>query len=197
MKKILVLFVLATAIANAQLSDKNVYFGLFFSGNATLFNAEPKIGNISPDYGYGYGAFLRLRKKAIFAEFELGYSQHKIIVEPDIVGTTIKSNFALGGVDLSGMIGWRVVGIGRLGNFRIFTGYNYGHYSQVSIESNGSQVNDASINSGNSGIIVGTGVDLWKVVLNIKYVYGFSDLSNDKDQNLNSRYATVLLGFKF
>ena len=197
MKKILLLFVLFAANSQAQVLDKNVYFGLLITGNGTQLNAGPSIGKITPDYGFGASAFLRLRKRFVYFEAEVGYAQHKIIVSPDIAGSTVISNYSLSGLDLSAMLGWRVVGIGKLGNFRIFTGINYGRYSDVSIESNSAQVNDSSIETSNTGVIGGLGVDLWKIVFNIKYIHGISNISNTKDQSTKSQYVSVSLGYKF
>ena len=197
MKKVLLLFVLLSAISQAQVFDKNVYFGLLFTTNGTVFKADPSIGTITPDFGYGGSAFLRLKKGAVFFEAEAGYLQHQVIVSPDIAGTPVKSNYSLAGADLTAMVGWRVIGIGKLGNFRVFAGFNYGNYSKVSIKNNGTQVNDASVNTGNSSIVGGLGVDLWKVVLNFKYIHGISDISNVADQKINSQCISASLGFKF
>ena len=197
MKKILFLSLMYSITTKAQLLDKNVYFGLLGTGNATVFHADPSMGKISPDYGYGLGAFLRLRVRKIFTEFELGYSDHKVMVAPDIQGSTVSTNYSLSGLDLSAQLGWRVLGIGKLGNLRIFAGYNYCHYSEVTAKSNGAQKNNPSITVGNSGVVIGTGIDIWKIVLNVKYIYGISNLSNTSGQDLNSRSVGVSLGYKF
>lgn len=197
MKTICFFLIFCSTMLQSQIFEQKVYFGVLGTTNATFFDASPSIGSITPDLGYGVSAFLRLRKGSVYAEFEAGYASHKIIVSPNINGTTVNSNYSLAGADLNVSIGWRVVGIGRLGNFRLFTGFNYGNYSNVSIKSNGSQVNDSSVNSGNSGIIGGMGFDFWKVILNLKYVYGISDLNNTSNQIINSRYASVSLGYKF
>lgn len=197
MKTLFLLLVICMSSMQAQIFEQKVYFGLLATANSTYFDASPSIGSISPDLGYGFSAFLRLRKGSVYGEFEAGYSSHEINVSPDITGTQVSSRYSLAGADLSVLLGWRVVGIGRLGNFRLFTGYNYGNYSKVSIKSNGSQVNDSSIDSGNSGLVGGLGFDFWKIILNLKYVHGLSDISKISNQKINSQYASVSLGYKF
>ena len=196
-KKILLLFVLISGTAQSQILDKKVNFGLLFNANGTSLVADPGIGKISPDLAFGGSAFLRIRARAIYMEAEVGFTSHHVLVKPDIAGTNIESGIQMSGLDLSAIFGWRVVGIGRLGNFRIFTGYNYVHYSRVSVESNSSQVNDASISTGNSGIIGGLGVDLWKIVFNVKYIHGISNISSEQDQTIKSQCVSLSLGYKF
>jgi hypothetical protein len=197
MKKVIVLFVLMSGIASAQFRDKNLHFGILLSANSTAFKADPGIGEISSDRGYGASAFLRLKALIFFGEVEIGYMEHKVIVAPVLAGTTVNSNYSLSGLDLTGILGWRVIGIGSLGNFRLFAGLNYGNYSKVSIESNGAKQNDSSINTGNTSVVGGLGLDLWRIVFNAKYLYGVSNLSSIKDQTLQSRGINVSLGLKF
>ncbi len=197
MNKIIFVCLLFVSVASAQIREKNLHFGLLLSGNGTSFKADPAIGDISPDFGYGASAFIRVKASMVFAEVEIGYMQHKVIVAPKIAGTTVNSNYTLSGLDLTGLVGWRVVGIGSLGNFRLFAGINYGNYSKVSIESNGAQQNDSSINTGNTSVVGGLGLDLWRIVFNAKYLYGVSNLSSLKDQTLQSRGINISLGYKF
>lgn len=197
MKKVIVLLMLFVGSASAQLRDKNFHLGILFSGNSTGFTADPTIGEITPDFGYGASAFARLRFLMLYGELEIGYMEHKVIVAPVTSSSTVNSNYTLSGLDLTGLIGWRVFGIGSLGNLRLFTGLNYGNYTKISIESNGAQQNNGSVNKGNTGIVGGIGVDLWKIVLNMKYIYGLSNLTSEADHTINSQCTSISLGFKF
>lgn len=197
MKKTVLLLFLLTALGIKSQVIKPFSFGPIITANATTLKAKPSIGNITPEAGFGFGAFARLKILVLYAELDASYSTHKISSSQSISGSNFDYTYALNGLDFSGILGWRVVGIGPLGNFRLFTGYNYCNYSSIKVESNGSKVKDPSINSGNGGLIIGTGVDLWRVVFNLKYVIGLSNLSSVANNELKASSACFSLGFRF
>lgn len=188
-------FLFAVLIGKAQLNPFT--FGFAFTANATSLNAKPGIGTIEPKLGYGASAFARLKILFLYAELEAGYAGHNVNTSQKVNGSDFNYAYSLNGLDLSGILGWRVIGIGPLGNFRLFAGYNFNNYTSIQVKFNGSKVTDPSINTGNSGIIIGTGIDLWKIVFNVKYIIGITDLESSSANELKTNSAAVSLGFKF
>ncbi len=196
MKKLLLVLILAfTFSSDAQV--KPVNFGFLFNTNATSFNAEPRIGEINPQLGFGASAFARVKILILYAELEAGFAGHNVNVNETSSGLNFNYNYSLNGIDVSGILGWRVIGIGPLGNFRLFTGYNIGNFSKITVESNGSSVSNPSINTGNSSLLFGAGVDLWRIVFNLRYNIGTTDLSTLSTQKLKANSATISIGFRF
>jgi len=196
MKKLLLLLLFLSVFGlKAQLSPFS--FGFLFTTNATSFNAKPGIGTISPQPAFGGSAFARLKILILYAELEAGYSSHKVNSSQTLSGSKFEYNYTLDGLDISGILGWRVIGIGPLGNFRIFAGYNFNNFTKITVESNGSVVTDPAINTGNSSFLVGTGVDLWRIVFNFKYNVGLTDLSSLNNQELKANSASISVGFRF
>ncbi len=192
---LIVLFLFTTFSGKTQLNPFT--FGVLFTGNGTMLDAKPKYTSVEPQIGYGVTAFARLKILFLYAELEAGYAGHSVNTVQEVSGTKSSYGYSLKGLDLSGILGWRVIGIGKLGNFRLFTGYNFNNYTSIEVSSGGSQVKDPSINTGNSGIIFGTGVDIWKFILNVKYIMGITDLSSSNTQELKTNFAAVSIGFKF
>ena len=196
MKHILIAIALFVCLsAKSQL--KPFSFGALVTGNTTSFRADPNIGSWEPKLGYGFSGFARLKIFILYAELEAGFSTHNFGSVQEIGGTNYTSNYKLSGIDVSGILGWRVIGIGPLGNFRLFAGYNLNHFSKITEEFNGNSVTNPSINNGNGSFLVGTGVDLWRVVFNLKYNIGLTDLSSLDAQTLKINSPTFSIGLRF
>lgn len=196
MKKAFLLVLLLSAL-NGISQEKLFRFGFLLNSNVTSLNAEPEIGTVNPQLAFGGSAFARLKILFLYAEIDAGFSSHEVNVSNTVLGTNYEYNYNFNGLDLSGILGWRVVGIGKLGNFRLFTGFNINNYTKITVTSNGSSVADPSINTGNSAFLFGTGVDLWRIVFNLKYNIGLTDLSSLSAQEMKSSSFVVSLGIKF
>lgn len=196
MKKNFFLLLLMTALT-AVSQEKPFRFGFLLNTNATTLSADPEIGTIKPQLAFGGSAFARIKILFLYAELDAGFSSHEINVSNTVMGSTFNYNYSLNGLDLSGILGWRVIGIGKIGNFRLFTGYNINNYTKISVTSNGSSVTNPSINTGNSSLLVGTGVDIWRIVFNMKYNIGLTDLSSLSNQEMKASSFVVSLGIKF
>ncbi len=191
------LLLLFTAALSIRAQVKPFSFGFLFTANATSFNAKPGIGEISPQLAYGGSAFARVKILILYAEMEAGFTGHKLNSTQTSAGLAYSSNYSFSGLDVSGILGWRVIGIGPLGNFRIFGGYNIANFSKITVETNGSSVTNPGINTGNGSFLLGTGVDLWRIVFNLKYNIGTSDLSTLSTQELKANFASISIGFRF
>lgn len=191
---ILILILLVSFKANSQ--EKIFRFGFLVNSNLTSLNADPEIGTVSPQLAFGGSAFARVKLLFLYLEFDAGFSSHEVEVSNTISGSKFEYNYTLKGLDLSGILGWRVIGIGKLGNFRLFTGYNINNYTKITVTSNGSSVTDPSINTGNSALLFGTGVDIWRIVFNLKYHIGLTDINSMNNQEMKSSSFVISLGIK-
>jgi hypothetical protein len=196
MKKTILLMLFLSALTGVS-QEKLFRFGFLLNTNVTSLSADPEIGTVSPQLAFGGSAFARLKILFLYAELDAGYSAHEVNVSNTVMGTKFESNYVFNGLDLSGILGWRVIGIGKLGNFRLFTGFNINNYSNIKVTLNGSSVSDPSINTGNSAFLFGTGVDIWRIVFNLKYNIGITDLSSLSTQEMKSNSFVVSLGIKF
>lgn len=83
--------------------------------------------------------------------------------------------------------------MGKLGNVRIFGGYNWKNYSDISANNN---LNPIAIEKNNSSILGGVGVDLWKLTLDYRYLAGVTDI-DASDRSIKTAVSNISLGFKF
>ncbi len=194
-KSILFLLLLASFYGNSQ--EKLFRFGFLLNGNITTLSADPEIGTVSPQLAFGGSAFARVKILFLYAELDAGFSSHEVNVSNTVMGSKYDYTYSLNGLDLSGILGWRVIGIGKMGNFRLFTGFNINNYTKITVTSNGSSVTDPSINTGNSAFLFGTGVDIWRIVFNLKYNIGITDINSLNTQKMKASSFVVSIGIKF
>ncbi|HQQ94927.1 MAG TPA: outer membrane beta-barrel protein [Bacteroidia bacterium] len=191
---ICLLFLMACS-SNAQLNPFS--FGPLITANSTSMKSDPNSGTFNPQIGYGFGAFARLKILFLYAEVDLDYMNRQCNNTLESGGSKAETTFNFGGLDATGILGWRVVGIGPLGNFRLFAGYNYNNFSKLDIKVNGSSVSTKNFSTTNAGLVLGTGVDLWRFVFNFKYTIGLSDLNTLSTQELKANTTSLALGFRF
>jgi len=197
MRKFAVLILLLSVLRIQSQALKPFSWGPILSYNTSNAKAFPDFSSVSPDGGIGLGGFARLKILLLYAEVDVMYATHSFSGHQSISGNSYISSFDLNGFDLSGILGWRVFGIGRLGNFRLFTGYNYQAYSTAELTTNGMPQPTTNLSDSNGNLILGTGFDIWRIVLNVKYLHGFKDLNTLADQELKTRMLNFELGFKF
>ncbi len=196
MKKISLLFLLLFTLQGLS-QEKLFRFGFLLNTNVTTLSADPEIGTVKPQLAFGGSAFARVKILFLYAELDAGFSSKEMIVSNSVSGTKFEYDYSLNGLDLSGILGWRVIGIGKLGNFRLFTGFNLNNYTKVTVTSNGSSVTNPSINTGNNSFVLGTGVDIWRIVFNLKYNFGLTDISSLNNQEIKTTSFIVSMGIKF
>ncbi|MEZ0183030.1 MULTISPECIES: outer membrane beta-barrel protein [Flavobacterium] len=186
MKKfILALFLCVSMNSFAQL----IQFGPQVSYNIT--------SPISSDYSskssgtaMGVAGFARVNLLLFYGQGELGYTQSKFSLSQTGVSST---DYELSGTDATLIAGFKIVPLGKLGNIRIFAGYNWKNYSSIKTNNN---LNLIAIEKNNSSILGGVGVDLWKLTLDYRYLAGISDL-DPSGASLKTGISNFSLGFKF
>lgn len=186
MKKfILAVLLCISANGFAQL----IQFGPQFSYNITSplssdFNSK------SSGTGIGAAGFVRVNLLLFYGQGEFGYAKSKFSV--DAIGTG-ETEYELSGTDATLLVGFKVVPLGKLGNVRIFAGYNWKNYSDIKANNN---LNTIALEKNNGSILGGVGVDLWRLTLDYRYLAGVTDI-DPSNRKLKTAASTISLGYKF
>ncbi|MBW1657114.1 outer membrane beta-barrel protein [Flavobacterium quisquiliarum] len=179
-----------------------VFLCICVNGFAQLIQVGPQIStnitsintnNFSSDHtntGIGFAAFARVNLLLFYGQAEFGYAKSNFSVYQNGVGET---EFKLGGTDASLIAGYKLIPLGKLGNVRIFAGYNWKNYSSISTSNN---LNSIAIDKNNHSIIGGAGVDIWKLTFDIRYLAGLNDIDSSNGE-IKTGVTNFSLGFKF
>lgn len=186
MKRIIIAILLCvTANGFAQL----VQFGPQVSYNITSPISDD-FSSKSAGTGMGIGGFARVNLLSFYGQAEIGYVKSKFNVSQTGISET---EYELTGTDATIMAGLKVVPLGKLGNVRVFAGYNWKSYSNVKVNTN---INYIDIERNNSSILGGVGVDIWKLTFDYRYLAGFTDL-DPSGRKLRTAVSNFSLGYKF
>lgn len=184
-KFILAVFLCICANGFAQL----IQIGPQISTNITSVNAK----NFSSDHtntGIGVAAFARLNLALFYAQGEFGYAKTNFSVYQDGAGET---EFKLRGTDASLIAGFKILPLGKVGNVRLFAGYNWKNYSDINSSNN---INTIAFGKNNHSILGGVGVDVWKLTFDVRYLAGLSDIDASNSE-IKTGVTNLSLGFKF
>ena len=166
-----------------------IQFGPQFTYNITSPITDD-FSSKSSGTGFGAGGFVRVNLFLFYGQGELGYTESKFNLSQTGVGET---EYKLSGTDASLIIGFKILPLGKLGNLRIFAGYNWKSYSDISANNS---LNYVDIESNNSSVLGGVGVDLWRITVEYRYLAGISDIDSS-DRNLKTAASNFSVGFKF
>lgn len=186
MRKFIVAVLLSISVNGfAQL----IQFGPQFSSNITSavtddFSSKRSGTNI------GFAGFARVNLLLFYGQAEFGYAKNKFSVSQTGIGET---EYELSGTDASLIVGYKILPLGKLGNLRVFAGYNWKHYSDIKANNN---FNFIDFEPDNSSILGGVGVDVWKLTFDVRYLAGLSDLDNS-GRELKTGVTSFSLGYKF
>ncbi|MCV2483651.1 PorT family protein [Flavobacterium sp. SH_e] len=184
-KFFLAVFLCICANGFAQL----IQIGPQVSTNITSVNTN----NFSSDHtntGIGFAAFGRLNLALFYAQGEFGYANTNFSVYQDGIGET---EFKLGGTDATLIAGLKIIPLGKAGNVRIFAGYNWKNYSDISTSNN---LNSITIERNNHSILGGVGVDVWRLTFDVRYLAGLTDIDSSGGE-IKTGVTNLSLGFKF
>ncbi|MDN3672379.1 outer membrane beta-barrel protein [Flavobacterium branchiarum] len=186
MKKIFLITLLCiSANSFAQL----LQFGPIVSTNITSISTNDYHSDSSGN-SVGFGGFARVNLLMLYGQAEFGYAQSKFTIsETGLVNTDYK----LSGTEASLIVGYKIVPLGKLGNVRIFGGYNWKNYSSIDTSNN---LNYIDIVKNNNSFIGGVGVDLWKLTLDYRYLGGITDI-DASNAKVKTAVSNISLGFKF
>lgn len=186
MKKFILAVVLCISVNGfAQL----IQFGPQLSYNITSPLTDD-FSSKSSGTGMGVAGFARVNLLMFYGQGEFGYAKSKFNVSQTGIGET---EYELSGTDATLIVGFKIVPLGKLGNVRIFAGYNWKNYSDIKANNS---LNYIALEKNNSSILGGVGVDLWKLTLDYRYLAGVSDL-DPSNRNIKTAVSNFSLGFKF
>ncbi len=166
-----------------------IQIGPQISTNITSVNTN----NFSSDHtntGIGFAAFARVNLLLFYGQGEFGYSKSNFSVYQDGIGET---EFKLAGTDASLIAGYKLIPLGKAGNVRLFVGYNWKNYSDISKNNN---LNSIAFEKNNHSIIGGVGVDVWKLTFDVRYLAGLTDIDSSNGE-IKTGITNFSLGFKF
>lgn len=141
--------------------------------------------------GVGFAGFARVNLLMFYAQGEFGYTKSEFSIAQT---ETEKTDYELSGTDATLIAGFKVIPLGKLGNIRVFTGYNWKNYSNTKTSNT---LNYVEIAKNNHSLLGGVGIDLWRLTLDYRYIAGITDLDPSSDQDLKTGTSSLSLGFKF
>ncbi|MFG4003809.1 outer membrane beta-barrel protein [Flavobacterium aquidurense] len=166
-----------------------IQFGPQFSYNITSPLSDD-FSSKSSGTGIGAAGFVRVNLLLFYGQGEFGYAKSKFSVAQT---GTAETEYQLSGTDATLLVGFKVVPLGKLGNVRIFAGYNWKNYSDIKTNNN---LNPIVIEKNNSSILGGVGVDLWRLTLDYRYLAGVTDI-DPSNRKLKTAVSNISLGYKF
>ena len=92
--------------------------------------------------------------------------------------------------------GIKLFKIREIGNVRIFGGYNWNNYSDISYSVDGNNFATSNVNKNNHSLLGGIGLDLSKFIFDLKYIKGFIDLTNSGQSDVESRVINLTIAYK-
>ena len=198
MKKIILMFSLAISTHCMAVELVPFTFGPMVSATGTLLNASPDFASSSAGFGYNVGAFARIKILMLYAQGEVSYAFKKSDFASDNgSGGPMETTLKTKGIDATAIGGIALFGLGDLGNFRLFVGYNWSNFSDIKYEfGNQSASGTDNISKHNHSILGGVGVDLLKLTVDLRYLHGVSDISKVSSAEIKSSIYTLTLGFK-
>ncbi|MDX6191234.1 porin family protein [Flavobacterium sp. Fl-318] len=166
-----------------------IQFGPQFSTNITSAVTDD-FSSKSSGTGIGVAGFARVNLLLFYGQAEFGYTQSKFSVSQTGIGET---QYEVAGTDATLIAGFKVVPLGKLGNIRLFVGYNWKNYSSIDASNN---LNYIPFERNNGSVLGGVGVDLWKFTLDYRYLAGLTDL-DASNRELKTGISNISLGYKF
>lgn len=178
MKKILVIALFYfSSNGFAQL----IQFGPQISTNTTNISTKGYNGD-NAETTVGFGAFARVNLLNFYGQGEIGFGKSQFSVNNGLQ----KTEYDLSGTDFTLIAGFKILPLGKLGNLRLFGGYNWKNYSS----------RENNIANNNNSILGGVGVDLWRFTLDYRYLSGMTDI-DDSPNKIKTGVSNFTLGFKF
>jgi hypothetical protein len=170
-------------------------FGPLASMSSTTLKSSPDFIDQVSGSGYDLGAMVRLKILLFYAQGEFTYSTKSSSVTIDTDTSSVI--FKLKGPDVNLILGLKLLGLGDIGNLRIFGGYGWSNYTDIVYSINGVEAPAANIVSNNHSYILGAGVDLLRFSLDFKYNKGLVDLTDSGSSEVSTEVYKLSLYFRF
>ncbi|MBF7090869.1 hypothetical protein IUY40_04875 [Flavobacterium sp. ALJ2] len=186
MKKFFLITLLSISVNSfSQLLE----LGPILSSNVTSISTND-YNSDSSGTSIGFGGFARVNLLMLYGQAEFGYAQSKFTVSESGVANT---DYKLSGTEATLIVGYKIIPLGKLGNIRLFGGYNWKNYSNIDRSNN---LNYIDIIKNNNSILGGVGVDLWKLTVDFRYLAGITDI-DASNLKVKTTVSNISLGFKF
>ncbi len=197
MKKLITICLVALTLPCIAQDILPFTYGPIVSMTGTSLSNGSDVKDQVTGTGYNVGGFVRVKVLMLYTEAELNYGSKSVSVTLDNNGNNINSVYKLKGLDASLILGLKLIGLGENANLRLFAGYNYNNYSDISFSVNGEKYDATGVGESNSSILGGVGCDLWKFALNLKYQYGLTDLASSGSSEVKTRIVNLSLAYRF
>jgi hypothetical protein len=196
MKKILVLsFILLTTRCIGQ-DIIPLTFGPLVSMTSTSLKASPDFVDQVSGAGYNVGGMVRLKLLFLYAQAEVSYGTKSSSVTVSDTGVNNNATYKLKGMDFTAILGLKLLGIGDMGNVRIFGGYNWNNFSDITYSIDGNIFDASDVNSNNHSVLFGVGVDLAKFSFDLKLINGFADLTEASNTTVESQVVNLTVAYR-
>ena len=171
-------------------------YGPLVSMTSTTLISKPDFVDQIAGAGYNVGAFVRMKLLFLYAQGEASFGSKSASVTVIDTGDYSNVTFKLKGMDVSVLIGLKLFGLRDLGNFRVFAGYNWNNYSDISYSIDGNKFEASNVNSNNHSLVAGIGIDLSKLAFDLRYLQGFIDLTSSGATDVESRIVNFTVAYK-
>ena len=196
MKKLfIILFLILGARCKAQ-EILPITLGPLVSMTSTSLHSTPDFKDQIAGAGYNFGAFVRLKLLFFYGQGEVSFGSKSASVTSTSNGMNYNLSFKLKGLDISMIGGIKLFRLKDIGNVRIFGGYNWNNYSDISYSVDGNSFSTSNVNNNNHSLLGGIGFDLSKFAFDFKYIKGFIDLTNNGQTNVESRVINLTVAYK-
>jgi hypothetical protein len=197
MKKILLLtFILITTKCFSQ-DILPITYGPLVSMTSTTFSSDPDFVDQVAGAGYNFGGMVRLKVLFLYAQGEVAYGNKSSSITVSDSGVNSNVTYKLKGMDVTALLGVKLLGLSSVGNIRIFGGYNWNNYSDITYSVDGNSFAASNVNSNNHSLVMGFGVDLLKLSFDLKYIDGFIDLATSQSVEVKSKIVNLTVAYRF
>ncbi len=171
-------------------------FGPIVSMTSTSLKADPDFVDQVSGSGYNFGGMIRLKLLMLYAQAEVSYGTKSASVTVNDTSGNNNATYKLKGMDFSAILGLKLFGIGNMGNVRIFGGYNWNNFSDITYSIDGNIFDASDVNTNNHSILFGAGVDLAKFSFDLKLINGFVDLTEAPDIDVESQVVNLTVAYR-
>jgi hypothetical protein len=199
MKKTILLFIAIFLFTGFSFGQMTLGFRLGYNGNKLTTNLDSITSQFKS--GFHLGVFSRFGKRIYFAP-ELLYTFSGSSLSSSSPDSAWKQNIRIGSLDVPLLFGLNIIR-SQMIKWRVEAGPVMSFVLNKKIEDVNSftgPITTADINSAQWMVMLGTGLDLWFVTLDVRYEYAFNSLISDiKDYSFDTKnnFVVVSLGFKF
>ena len=194
-KNLISLLILLTSQSMGQ-GIVPITFGPLVSMSSTSLSSKPDFVDQVAGSGFNAGAFVRLKVLFLYAQGEASFGSRSASVTVNDTGINKNITFKLKGLDLTALVGSKLFGIGDYGNFRIFAGYNWNNYTDITYSIDGNIFSTSNVNKNNHSLIGGFGLDLSKLSFDLKFIKGFIDITKSGSADVESRVLNITVSFR-